>query len=128
MKAGHFKVELNRGHIEITNRAESVQFSPGEAHNASQAVSSAMRSAHFKALPPKIRVSPFDVLFSEDGTCRLQRDGSDKGCPFTFDEGDDLLRAIKLGVDKYTDQLKIRGGARPGVSSYNPPDPLIEGR
>ncbi len=129
LEVGNFKVDTLRDRIKVIRGEDSVEIMPAEASKASSVVGVAMRVSNFKVLPPEVQTTPFEVAFNESGlACTLRRIGETKGCSFDFNEGDDLLRTIEMGLNKVIDTLRIEGGAKAGASSINYPDPPIIGR
>jgi len=127
LSVGNFKIDLQHELITVTSGEAGVSFRPAEAEKALKAVSTAMGLATWNTLPPSIPCSPFKVFFDPD-FCVLQRADADEGCKFSFEEGDDLIRAIQIAVDKVIDENRISGGPKAGVSSINQPEPVFEGR
>ena len=129
---GVFDVQINPQGMVVLNRKQGLAFAPSEANAAMSAVSHVLSLEGYKVYPPKIRHKPFEIVFRQAGDeveCVIRRQGEEKGgCPVTIQQADDLVRAIQAGVDKHQDEIRIRGGARKGVSSIKMPDPLIEGR
>jgi len=128
LAVGKFNLRVERDHIVVTNDANWLRLTPSEGDKATAAISTALRMTNFKVLPPKIKCSPFEVRFSEDGTCMLTRPGNAGGCTFKFHEGDDLVQAIQMGVKNLTDALRLSGGAKAGPMVPTSPEPPIDGR
>ena len=134
IQSGKFKITATSGQFEIETESGRVGMTPAEAAIARSAVGSVVKMSGFRALPPKVVFIPFEVVFSEDPDedrflCELKRMDEKTGVKFPVSEGDDVLGAIALGTQKVIDELRISGGARPGVSSFDGlPDPVIEGK
>lgn len=131
LKRGEFEVYVDSKMIRVSNRKQDLTFNPGEGDSAIGCVSHVLKLERFAVYPPKVKNNPFEVIFlqaGDDVDCILRRQGEERGVPFTPSQADDLMQAINMGVCKYRDELRIRGGARAGVSTLNTPEPLIEGR
>lgn len=128
LASGPFKVDISSNGVTLV-RDGKLSFSPAEGDPLRKLVGMVLSMSSFKVLPPYLKSSPFEVAFSEEGSCTLSRkDRLGEGIVFSFSEGDSLIKAIDLGTSKHSDELRIRGGPRAGVSSYDPPEPIIEGR
>ena len=128
LTVGEFTINALGDALSITADG-SLLFSPAEAGRLIELVSLTLQAINLPAVPPKLSYSPFMVTFSPDGEMLLSRQTEpDKGLKFTSNTGDTLISAIDTGLKKHTDELKIRGGPRRGVSSYNPRDPAMDGR
>ena len=84
--SGVFETVVNPQGITVTNRKQSISFSPGEADKAMSAVGTVLSLGSYKVYPPKIRCKPFEIVFRQAGEeveCVLRRQGQEKGgCPF----------------------------------------------
>ena len=123
-------VSSSGGMLSVTGANNgSIPFSPAEATALINLVSLALQASNLPAVPPVLNSKPFMVTFNEDETVVISRQTDpSKGLSFTANTGDALIAAINTGLKSYVDDLRIRGGARGGVSSHNPKEPIISGR
>jgi hypothetical protein len=110
--------------ISITTGAESLTLATADGVKASEAVKFASTLLDISALPEFLSFSPFRVRFLADGGAQLIKEGFG-AISFNKETYEDLITVINSTIDQCTDKLRIRGGARAGLSSYNPPDPTI---
>lgn len=124
-KVGDFTSHLNEstGAISILNGTEKFSFHTGEATAVKQAIKFAASLLNSPVLPNVIKFTPFSVRFKDDGGAFLARETG--GVSFSKATYEDLMKIIDMSVHRISDQLKIRGGPRAGVSSVRMPDPII---
>lgn len=121
-----FKAQINEaaGSVTIFNDAEKLTLANADGTTASEAIKFASDLLSTKVLPEHISFNMFKVNFKASGGAELVKSGNGA---ISFDRStyEDLISTIGTAINQCTDKLRIRGGARPGVSSYNPPDPII---
>jgi len=128
VKVGPFKVDVNLQGITLSRENGSVKFSPSDGNNAVEIVMVALGLETMKILPERISNSPMQVRFTPERIAYLLNKNESGEVAFKFDEGDDLIEAIKAGVDKTRDQNTLGRGSKKSFSSAHPPDPIIHGR
>lgn len=128
LSVGEFTIVVSNGVLTVKGADGSISFSPAEAARMVDLIALALQASNLPAVPPKLAYSPFSIAFDENEIMYLGRIDSKSVVQFTPKNGDDLILAIELGVKKLSDKLRIAGGPRAGVSSFNPKDPVINGR
>ena len=128
---GDFEFYTHNGSIVIVGKvsdAGDMEVSPSESTTLCTSLNTVGSIAQFKSLPPFIKDKPFEIKFSETGSCILTRNSEDNGLAFEMTEVDDIIKGIKMTLDKIKDTNMITGGPSPGAAGYQLPDPLVEGR
>lgn len=131
LEAGPFTAEVDLQTFVVRRGDAKVSLAPGEAAAAIQLIHMSRQMEKFKALPPKLAGSPWEVRFNEEGIMEWIRENahdSDKGVTFNFNEADGLVVLLQDSVQKFADVSRIRGGASSGVAAIQSPEPPIEGR
>lgn len=128
LSVGDFSIGSSGGTLTIKGADSSVSLSPAEASKLIDLIDLALQASNLPAVPPKLAYTPFRVSFTEDGGMELSRIDAKGSVKFTAKTGDDLIATINIGLKRHTDELRIAGGARRGVSSFNPKDPPLDGR
>lgn len=100
---------------------------PAETAKAAEAVAFARQILNMKVIPECTQTGVFQVDFTVEKKGKIHKIGVEDGCNFDSRSADALVEIIKMTVDRLTDEIRIRGGARPGVKSFLP-DPPFEGR
>lgn len=124
---GPFSSQINEAAstVTITRDSEKLVLATADGAKASEAVNKGASCLNLKALPEYLSFSPFRVRFTPSGDgAQLEKEGQGA---VSFDKAsyEDLITIINMTINQCTDALRIRGGARAGLSSYNPPDPII---
>ena len=121
----NFKDKTNSEHIVING----FRIAPAEADDLKSAVSFAGGMREFPVLPPSIPYGRFVVVFNEDGTLVVSRDGSLGEIEFSFDTVDQLIVAINDASQVSADNKKLKPSPRAtgGLDFFNSGD-VIEGR
>jgi len=129
-KVGPFEVIVTFNNFSVNREKSSVSLNPGEGDSAISILKHAVSMVKRKVLPPEIKHTPFKVNFTKERVMYLSRVKSrDAGVAFTFQEGQDLIEAVKAGVDKMKDITTIgEGKNKKGFFNMPIPDPLIDGR
>jgi len=123
---GNFQSQVNEAASTVTifNGTEKLVLATADGLKASEAVKFASSLLDTPVLPEFLSFSPFRVRFTADGGAQLVKEGSG-AVSFTKATYEDLITIINMTIGQCTDALRIRGGARAGLSAYNPPDPTI---
>ena len=123
---GNFQSQVNEAASTVTifNGTEKLVLATADNVKATEAVKFASTLLDTAVLPEFLSFSPFRVRFTAEGGAQLVKEGAGA---VSFDKAsyEDLITIINVTIDQCTDALRIRGGARAGLSSYNPPDPTI---
>ncbi len=127
-EVGAFQFYAHNGSIVIMGKDGDIEISPSESTTLCTSLNTVGSIAHFKSIPPFIKDRPFEINFNESGSCILTRNNEDNGLNFMMTEVDDLIKGIKMALDKIKDTNMITGGPSPGTPGYNLPDPILEGR
>lgn len=124
--AGDFSSQVNEAASTVTifNGTEKLVLATADGAKASEAVKFASSLLDTSVLPEFLSFSPFRVRFSADGGAVLTKEGAGE-ISFGKTTYEDLITIINMTIAQCTDALRIRGGARAGLSSYNPPDPIV---
>jgi hypothetical protein len=79
---------------------EALQFAPAEAEKATHLLGIALGMESLEVLPDHIAGTPFVIRFLEEGFCRIEREDGEGSLRFLWEEGDELIVAIKsaLGI------------------------------
>lgn len=128
LSVGEFSIGNSGGMLLIKGADGNISLSPAESSKLIDLIALALQATNLPAVPPVLSYSPFEVVFNEDGDMRIGRKEGGSSVKFTATTGDDLISVVDMGLKKLADELRIKGGARGGVSSYNPRDPVIDGR
>ena len=124
-----FEVSVSGDTLLVKGANGSVSFSPAEATSFVNFVVLALQASNLPAVPPVLNSKPFMVTFTEDESMIISRQvDPSKGLHFTPNTGDNLIAAINMGLKSHVDDLRIRGGAKGGVSHHNPKEPVLDGR
>jgi hypothetical protein len=110
--------------VTILNGAEKIVLATADGVKASEAVKFTSTLLDTPALPEFLSFSPFRIRFAADGGAQLIKEGFG-AISFGKTNYEDLITIINTAINQCTDKLRIRGGARAGLSAYNPPDPII---
>ena len=110
--------------VTIVNGAEKIVLATADGDRASQAIKFASDLLDTPVLPEFLAFSPFRIRFTADGGAALEKEGSGS-VSFNKATYEDLITVVNMTIAQCSDALRIRGGARAGLSSYNPPDPII---
>lgn len=125
-KQGVYESHINEttGTVTIKNGTQKVTFMTGEGASAKKAIKFSSTLFNVSVLPEAIRFTPFVVRFQEDGSAKFAKTGFGE---VSFDKTsyEDLIALIDTSVNRIADYIRIRGGARAGISSVRMPDPLI---
>lgn len=123
---GPFSSQINEAAstVVIMNGAEKLVLATADGAKASEAIKFAAGWLDVKALPEYLPFSPFRVYFPAEGGARLVKETAGS-ISFNKATYEDLITIINMTIDQCSDALRIRGGARAGISSYNPADPII---
>ena len=123
---GDFKSQVNEAASTVTimNGVERLVLATADGPKASEAVKFASQLLDTSVLPEFLSFSPFRIRFTADGGAQLVKEGAG-AVSFGKATYEDLITIINMTIDQCTDALRIRGGARAGLSAYNPPDPTI---
>lgn len=121
LKVGDFTLDLSQGNISISSPGGSLTLYPGEVDAVKHIIGMAVQLETMKVLPPAISSSPWEVVFTEDGLCELKRQAEGSGCKFEFSEGDNLIKAIEVGLTKVIDELRLGGGPKVTRSNMSAP-------
>jgi hypothetical protein len=129
-KLAEFTVSSSGGMLSVMGANNgSIPFAPAETTALINIIVLALQASNLPAVPPVLNSKPFMVSFSEDESIMISRQTDPlKGLSFTASTGDTLIAAINMGLKSHVDELRIRGGARSGVSSHNPKEPVLDGR
>jgi hypothetical protein len=130
LKIKDFTATISGGGIlSVSGAKGNISFSPAETPALIDLIVLALQASNLPAVPPVLNSRPFMVTFNEDETIIISRQTEpEKGLQFTPSTGDDLIAIINIILKNYVDDLRIRGGARSGVSSHNPKEPVLDGR
>ena len=123
---GNFQSQVNESAstVTIVNGTEKLVLATADGPKACEAVKFASSLLDTAVLPEFLAFSPFRIRFAADGGAQLVKEGSG-AVSFDKTSYEDLITIINMTIGQCTDALRIRGGARAGLSSYNPPDPTI---
>ena len=110
--------------VTIMHGTEKLVLATADGPKASEAVKFAASLLDTSVLPEFLSFSPFRVRFLADGGAQLTKEGAG-AISFGKASYEDLITIINMTIAQCADALRIRGGARAGLSSYNPPDPTI---
>lgn len=128
-KVGPFEVKVDRFTYTVCRTGNSISMMPAEGATATSIILRAATLRNMKTLPDKISHSPFEVQFTPERLLYFTRkDRVKEKVAFQFTEGDTLVEAIKAGADKLKDITTIQGAPGGGISHYQVPDPILEGR
>jgi len=125
IKFGPFEVIVTLRDITIKRDLGSVTFLPPEWERIVNLIMRALSLRKMKVLPEKINHSPIHIRFTAERLLYFYKDGSDGEVAFKFDEGDDLIKAVKNGVQKFKDMTTVQKGPKKSFSSSHIPDPII---
>lgn len=125
VELNNFSASCNAGtgSVEVfDNTGRSIKMATGECAAAMEAVAFGASLLDVPVLPPKVEFNLFTLKFTEEGNYLVGRDGE-----IAFDKSnqEDLIKIIDIALNKTTDTLRLKGGPRRGVSSFNTPDPII---
>lgn len=124
-KVGDFHVSTSPTKIVVVGVGD-FSLTAGERDRVVKLVNDALKFSEMTLLPPHITHDPFRVVFSKGEICVLTRlDTEERGLEFTFDQGDDLIKAISDGVDRQVEERTLSGGPAKNIRGYNPPEPPI---
>jgi len=123
---GEYTSQVNEAASTVTImlRAEKLTLATADGAKASDAVNMGASCLDMSALPEYLPFTPFRVRFAADGGAALEKEGAGS-VSFNKATYEDLITIINMTIGQCTDALRIRGGARAGLSNYNPPDPTI---
>lgn len=123
---GGFQSQVNEATstVTVSNGTEKLVLATADGAKASEAIKFAASLLDVSALPEHITFSPFRVRFMADGGAQLVKEGAG-AISFNKDSYEDLITIVNMTIAQCADALRIRGGARAGLSSYNPPDPIV---
>lgn len=100
-----------------------------QTDEAIQAVINALSVEDFKVLPPVLKNQPFQVDFTKERVLYLKfQEVHGSGVPFRFEDGEELISALKLGRAKLVDMNTIEAGQKRGFALGSVPDPIVSGR
>lgn len=124
--AGNFSSQVNEAASTVTimNGTEKLVLATADNVKSSEAIKFAASLLDTSVLPEFLSFSPFKVRFTADGGAQLAKEGMGS-VSFNKETYEDLITIINMTINQCTDALRIRGGARAGLSSYNPADPII---
>lgn len=129
LSIGPFKVQVQRSSFAIARDNAKISFLPGETEKAVDLLVHASTLRGMKVFPEKISHSPFHVIFSPERFLYLERrDKVNEKVGFKFEEVDDLISALKNGINKIRDVNSIQGAPKGGSTTFNARDPIIDGR
>ena len=123
---GNFQSQINEAASTVTifNGTEKLVLATADGAKASEAIKFAASLLDTSVLPEFLSFSPFRVRFTADGGAQLVKEGAG-AVSFNKETYEDLITIVNMTIGQCTDALRIRGGARAGLSNYNPPDPTI---
>lgn len=123
---GEYSSQVNEAAstVVIMRGAEKLTLATADGAKASEALMMSASCLDMTVLPEYLSFTPFRIRFADDGGAALEKDGAGS-VSFNKATYEDLITIINMTIAQCTDALRIRGGARAGLSSYNPPDPII---
>ena len=121
---GQYAATINeaQGTVTITDGNGSLTMFMAEGDKAKQAVAFASAMLDMEVVPPYISFTPFRIEFTESATYLSNPKGRVKFDKASFEA---LVSIIGDIVHKAADQIRIRGGARAGVSGVKTPEPVF---
>lgn len=124
--AGEYSSQVNEAAstVDIMRGSEKLTLATADGGQASLAINMGASCLDLPALPEYLPFTPFRIRFADDGGAALEKDGAGS-ISFNKATYEDLITIVIMTIAQCTDALRIRGGARAGLSSYNPPDPTI---
>ena len=123
---GPFSSQINEAAstVVIMNGAEKLVLATADNVKAAESIKFASTLLDTSVLPEFLSFSPFRIRFTAEGGAQLMKEGAG-AISFNKATYEDLITIINMTIDQCSDALRIRGGARAGISSYNPADPVI---
>lgn len=123
---GPFNSQVNEAASTVTimRDSEKLTLATADGAKASEAINMGASCLDMSALPEYLPFTPFRIRFTPDGGAQLVKEGMGS-VSFNKETYEDLITIINMTINQCTDALRIRGGARAGLSSYNPADPII---
>lgn len=123
---GEFNSQVNEAAstVSIMRGSEKLTLATADGAKASEAIKMGASCLDMSALPEYLPFTPFKVRFAADGGAALEKEGAGS-VSFNKATYEDLITIVNMTIAQCTDALRIRGGARAGLSNYNPPDPTI---
>ncbi len=126
---GPFTVNADLHGFTVSRENGSVVFAPGLYEKAISLLQHALSLESWTILPETISDSPMMVRFTGERIMYLSNKNEKGEVAFQFEEGDELITAIKGGLQSFKDVTILKGGGPKGrFSSAHLPDPIIVGR
>jgi len=123
---GNFQSQVNEAASTVTimNGTEKLVLATADGARVAEAIKFASTLLDTPVLPEFLSFSPFRVRFPAEGGAQLVKEGAG-AISFDKDSYEDLITVVTMTIGQCSDALRIRGGARAGLSAYNTPDPTI---
>jgi len=123
-----FKPSANQSNCTVTRYdeiAETLSLSPAEILKASNIIGLALRMESLPALPDHISSSPFVIRFLPTNNLRLERKDKKGSIRFEWNEGDELINALKAAESISINERTVVKAARgTGAVSHNSEAPF----
>lgn len=120
-----FNVKAEGGFILISDGERVFKLTPAEVDRATALIGLALGMESLKALPSHITNKPFVVRFTPGDALFLERTDEGSSVNFTWSSADDLIKAIRSGLDIALDQQKLSPGARGAAAPSFNEEPFI---
>lgn len=123
-KVGPFSADTNpqMGSIVVYRDSDKLPFYAADGATAKHAVKQTSQFFNVPVMPEYVSYSPFKVHFLPSGETRLEK--AEGGVPFSRADYEDLISIIDMSVTACMDNLRLGGGARPGVRMPGPGEPV----
>src|SRR3990167_847790 len=109
---GPFTVRTALRDYKIERAPRTLVVSPPGAEDAISLVVDAMKIESFPLLPMQLDRGGFILRFSPDRSMVLsEKDRTESGVPFSFDEGDSLIYCLRSGLDLWISEDKALRGS-----------------
>lgn len=113
-----FRSNATANEVVLSRDKAELRFSPAEGEKATYLIGIALSMETMDSVPSHITNSPFVVRFFQDDSLALERSDKAGSIPFTFHEGDNLIKAIRLGVQTAVNDRALNRGSVKSTSTF----------